>query len=149
MPSDPSNSDTSRTISDLDSTVETQRQRLNTVTQETRFVLIQNILSHPKQLPSLKELSYVNPSKSQSTIREHLEILIEEGIVEERVLPDDSRQRDLPWRFFGLTEEGRALLSEAGLLRAEATLQDMYTRLDTTPEIDKYAQAPRPGQATE
>jgi hypothetical protein len=60
MPSDPSNSDTPRTISDLDSTVETQRQRLNTVTQETRFVLIQNILSHPKQLPSLKELSYVN-----------------------------------------------------------------------------------------
>lgn len=25
-------------------------------TQETHFVLIQNILSHPKQLPSLKEL---------------------------------------------------------------------------------------------
>lgn len=149
MPSDSSNSDTPRTISNIDSTVETQRQRLNTITQETRFVLIQNILSHSKQLPSLKELSYVNPSKSQSTIREHLEILIEEGIVEERVLPDDRRQRDLPWRFYELTEEGRALLSEAGLLRAEATLQDMYTRLDTTPEIDKYAQAPRPGRATE
>ena len=57
--------------------------------------------------------------------------------------------RDLPWRFYGLTEEGRALLSEAGLLRAEATLQDMYARLDTTPEIDKYAQAPRPKQAVE
>jgi DNA-binding transcriptional regulator YhcF (GntR family) len=96
MLSDPSNSDTPRTISDLDSTVETQRQRLNTVTQETRFVLIQNTLSPPKQLPSLKELSYVNPSKSQSTIRKHLEILIEDGIVEERVLPDDPRQRDLP-----------------------------------------------------
>lgn len=51
MPSDPSNSDTPRTLSGIDSTVETQRQRLNTVTQETRFVLIQNILSHPKQLP--------------------------------------------------------------------------------------------------
>ena len=91
----------------------------------------------------------MNPSKSQSTIREHLEILIEDGIVEERMLPDDRRQRDLPWRFYGLTEEGRGLLSEAGLLRAEATLQDMYTRLDTTPEMHKYAQAPRPGQATE
>lgn len=86
---------------------------------------------------------------NQSTIREHLEILIEHGIVGERVLPDDRRQRDLPWRFYGLTEVGRALLSEAGLLRVEVTLQDMYTRLDTTPEIDKYAQAPRPGQATE
>jgi len=28
-------------------------------------------------------------------------------------------------------------------------LQDMYTRLDTTPEIDKYAKAPRPKQAVE
>ena len=149
MPSDSSNSEKLPTVVDLNSSVETQRQRLNTVTQETRFVLIQNILAHPKQLPSLKELSYVNPSKSQSTIREHLEILIEDGIAEERALPDDRRQRDLPWRFYGLTEEGRALLSEARLLRAEATLQDMYTRLDTTPEIDKYAQAPRPGQATE
>lgn len=122
MSSDPSDSDTPRTLSGIDSTVETQRQRLNTVTQETRFVLIQNILSRPKQLRSLKELSYVNPSKSQSTIREHLEILIEDGIVEERMLPDDRRQRDLPWRLYGLTEEGRALLSEAGLLRAEAAL---------------------------
>jgi len=149
MPSNHSNSNQPPTISDLERTVETQRQRLNTVTQETRFVLIQNIVSHPKQLPSFKELSYVNPSKSLSTIREHLEVLIEDSIVEERVLPDDRRQRDLPWCFYGLTEEGRALLSEAGLLRAEATLQDMYTRLDTTPELDKYAQAPRPGQATE
>ncbi len=113
-------------------------------TSRNYFVLIQNILSHLKQLPSLKELSYINPNKSQSTIRKHLEILIEEGIVEERVLPDDRRQRDLPWRFYGLTEEGRALLSETGLLRAEATLQDMCTRLEATSEIDKYAQAPRP-----
>ncbi len=29
----------------IDSTVENQRQRLNVATQETRFVLIQNILS--------------------------------------------------------------------------------------------------------
>jgi len=115
MPSDPSNSEKPPTVADLDSTVETRRQRLNTVTQETRFVLIQNILSHPRQLPSLKELSYANLSKSQSTIHEHLEILIEDGIVEERVLSDDRRQRDLPWRFYGLTEEGRALLLEAGL----------------------------------
>jgi hypothetical protein len=40
MPSDPSNSDKPPTVADLDNTVETQRQRLNTVTQETRFVLI-------------------------------------------------------------------------------------------------------------
>ena len=130
----------------IDSPVEHKRQRLNTITQETRFVLIQNILSHPKQLPTLKELDYVNPSKSKSTIREHLEILIENGIVEERTLPKDERKRDLPWRFYGLTDEGRALLEEFDLLGAEGTLQSMYEMLETTEEIDKYAQAPRPDQ---
>ncbi|MFC7164991.1 hypothetical protein [Halospeciosus flavus] len=129
----------------IDSTVENKRQRLNVVTQETRFVLIQNILSHPQQLPTLKELDYVNPSKSKSTIREHLEVLIEHGIVAERTLPKDQRKRDLPWRFYGLTDAGRELLEEMGLLGAEGTLQDMYEMLETTDEIEKYAQAPRPG----
>lgn len=130
-------------------TTENQRKRLNTVTQETRFVLVQNILSHPTQLPTLKELSYVNPSKSKSTIREHLETLIENGIVAEYALPKDERKRDLPWRFYGLTEEGRELLEEFELLGAEDTLQDMYSMLETTEEIDKYAQAPRPDREGE
>lgn len=133
----------------IDSTVEHQRQRLNVVTQETRFVLIQNILSHPQQLPTLKELDYVNPSKSKSTIREHLEVLIEHGIVEERTLPKEERKRDLPWHFYGLTDICRNLLEEMGLVGAEGTLQDMYEMLETTNEIEKYAQAPRPGDGSE
>lgn len=133
----------------IDSTVENQRQRLNVVTQETRFVLIQNILSHPQQLPTLKELDYVNPSKSKSTIREHLEVLVEHGVVEERTLPKGQRKRDLPWRFYGLTDVGRDLLEEMGLLGAEGTLQDMYEMLETTDKIEEYAQAPRPGDVCE
>ncbi|MDS0261883.1 winged helix-turn-helix domain-containing protein [Haloarcula sp. S1CR25-12] len=121
-----------------------RREQLNLITQETRFVLIQNILSHPEQLPTLKELDYVNPGKSQSTIREHLERLIEADIVEEVTLPEDKRQRDLPWQFYGLTAAGRQLLEDADLLGAEPTLQDMYSMLETTPQIEKYASAPRP-----
>ena len=63
--------------SDLD----TVRGRLNVVTQETRFSLIQDILGHPSGLPTLKELDYVNPSRSQTTIRQHLQRLVEAGIV--------------------------------------------------------------------
>lgn len=130
-------------------TTERRRERLNTITQETRFVLIQNILSHPEQLPSLKELNYLNPSKSKSTIREHLERLIETGVVAERTLPEDERSRDLPWRFYGLTEEGRDLLGQFDLLGAEETLGELYERLETTAEIDKYANAPRPDRSDE
>jgi len=141
--------DQSNTTDTIDSTIESQRQRLNVVTQETRFVLIQNILSHPQQLPTLKELDYVNPSKSKSTIREHLEVLIENGIVAERTLPKDERKRDLPWRFYSLTDLGRDLFEEMNLLGAEDTLQEMYEMLETTDEIEKYAQAPRPGNESE
>ncbi len=68
-------------------------------------------------------------------------MLIEHGLVEERTLPKGERKRDLPWRFYGLTDVGRDLLEEMGLLGAEGTLQDMYEMLETTDEIDKYAQA--------
>jgi DNA-binding transcriptional ArsR family regulator len=107
-------------------------------------VLVQNILSHPEQLPTLKELDYVNPSKSKSTIREHLETLAENNIVEIVTLPKENRSRDLPHTFYGLTDEGRELLEKFDLLGAEETLGTMYEMLETTPEIEKYASAPRP-----
>ncbi|WP_433633937.1 helix-turn-helix domain-containing protein [Halomicrococcus sp. NG-SE-24] len=120
------------------------RKRLNTVTQETRFALIQDILGHPAQLPTLKELDYVNPSKSQTTIRQHLQQLIDVGIVEEVVLPKDRRQNDLPYKFYGLSEDGHAFLDDHGLLRAEETLQDIYARVEKTDTIERYQAAPRP-----
>ena len=73
-----------------DGGIDRVRERLNVVTQETRFSLIQDILGHPAQLPTLKELDYVNPGKSQTTIRQHLQELVNEGILEKASLPKDS-----------------------------------------------------------
>ncbi|WP_318571189.1 transcriptional regulator [Salinigranum marinum] len=129
-----------QTPSELDSV----RERLNVVTQETRFSLIQDILGHPSGLPTLKELDYVNPSKSQTTIRQHLERLVDIGIVEEVLLPDDRRRNDLPYKFYGLSEFGRRFLEEHKLLRAEDTLREIYARVEKTPEIERYENAPRP-----
>jgi len=120
------------------------RDLLNLVTQETRFVLIQNIVAHPQGMPSLKELAYANPSKSKSTIRNHLEKLVDAGVVEEVHLPDDERTRDLPHKFFRLPEASREFLEDHDLLRAEETLQEMYSMLEKTPEMERYIEAPRP-----
>ncbi len=120
------------------------RKRLNVVTQETRFSLIQDILGHPEQLPTLKELDYVNPSKSQTTIRQHLQELVNVGIVEAVALPKGQRQNDLPYKFYGLSEDGRAFLKEHGLLRAEETLTELYTTIEKTDTIQRYETAPRP-----
>ncbi|WEL21956.1 helix-turn-helix domain-containing protein [Halorhabdus sp. BNX81] len=124
--------------------LETVRSRLNVVTQETRFSLLQDILGHPDGLPTLKELDYVNPSKSRTTIRQHLDALVDAGIVEEVLLPEDQRRNDRPYKFYGLSEEGRAFLEEHKLLRAEDTLREIYDRVEKTDEIERYESAPRP-----
>ena len=120
------------------------RERLNVVTQETRFSLIQDILGHPAQLPTLKELDYVNPSKSQTTIRQHLQELVNENILEKVSLPKDQRQNDLPYTFYGLSKDGREFLAEHGLLRAEETLTEIYNSVEKTETIQRYETAPRP-----
>ena len=121
------------------------RERLNVVTQETRFALVQDILGHPSGLPTLKELDYVNPSKSTTTIRQHLQRLVEAGIVEEVLLPEDRRRNDLPYKFYGIGEEGRRFLDAHDLLRAEETLRAIYDRVEKTDEVERYETAPRPG----
>lgn len=125
---------------------DTIREWLDLVTQKTRFVLIQDIVAHPKEMPSLKEFVYANPSKSKSTIRNHLNKLIDAGVVETVELPKDRRQRDLPYRFYRLTESAREFLEDHDLLRAEETLKEMHSMLEKTPEIQKYIEAPRPDE---
>lgn len=134
-------------MSEVAHAIDDERKTLNVVTQETRFVLLQNILGHPQQLPSLKELSYVNPSKSDGTIYEHLRTLIGAGIVVSHELPSDERSRDLPYKFYGLTDGGRDFLEDHGLLRAEATLEEAYEAVEKPERIDRYETAPRPIRA--
>ena len=126
------------------SDLESVRERLNVVTQETRFALLQDILGHPSELPTLKELDYVNPSKSQTTIRQHLQQLVDAGIVEEVLLPEDRRKNDLPYKFYGISESGRQFLAEHKLLRAQDTLREIYDRVEKTGDIERYESAPRP-----
>ena len=124
--------------------LESVRERLNVVAQETRFSLLQDILGHPSELPTLKELDYVNSSKSQTTIRQHLQQLVDAGIVEEVLLPEDRRQNDLPFKFYGISESGRQFLAEHKLLRAQDTLREIYDRVEKTDDIKRYETAPRP-----
>ena len=123
---------------------EQEREWLHVATQETRFVLLQNILGHPSQLPSMKELAYVNPSKSEGTIYQHLARLVEAGIVETHTLPSDRRKRDLPYTFYAVSDEGRAFLDRHGLLRAEETLRAVYERVQKDEQIRRFERAPRP-----
>jgi len=128
----------------LPSELDSVRERLNVVTQETRFALLQDILGHPSELPTLKEFDYVNPSKSQTTIRQHLQQLVDAGVIEEVLLPEDRRKNDRPYKFYGISESGRQFLEEHKLLRAQDTLREIYDRVEKTEDIKRYETAPRP-----
>ena len=121
------------------------RELVHFVTQQTRFALVNNILQHPDQLPSMYELEELNPSVSDATIYKHIQKLIDAGIVEEVALDDNQRRQGYPWKFYGLTEEGREFLEEHNLLAAEETLQQIYDTISNKPEkMVKYENAPRP-----
>jgi len=108
------------------------REPVHFVTQQTRFALINNILQHPEQLPSMYELEELNPSVSDATVYKHIQKLIDAGIVKEVALDDDQRRQGYPWKFYGLTEEGRTFLDEHNLLAAEET-----SNRSTRPSPDK------------
>ncbi|GAA0511908.1 hypothetical protein SAMN04488066_10493 [Halorubrum aquaticum] len=126
------------------SDLESVREQLSVVTQETRFALIQDILGHPSGLPTLKELDYVNPSKSRTTIRQHLQQLVDAGIAEEVFLPEDERRNDMPYKFYGISDAGREFLDDHMLLRARETLREIYERIEKTDDIKRYETAQRP-----
>jgi DNA-binding MarR family transcriptional regulator len=123
------------------------RELVHFVTQQTRFALLSNILQHPKQLPSMYELEELNPSVSDATVYKHTQKLIDAGIVKEVALDDDERRQGYPWKFYGLTDDGREFLEEHNLLTAEETLQRMYETISDKPDkMVKYENAPRPDE---
>lgn len=121
-----------------------RRELLHLVTQSTRYEILQNIIAHPKQLPSLKELNYFIPGTSKSTIRNHLDRLIENELVTKVEISEEEKSRDNPRVFYGLTSGCYDLFEEAGLLRAEKELQEATLDTQLTPDIEQYLNAPRP-----
>jgi len=123
----------------------TPREVIHFVTQQTRVALLNNILQHPDQLPSMYELEELNPSVSDATVYKHIQKLIDASIVTEVALDDDQRRQGYPWKFYSLTEEGRNFLNDHNLLAAEETLQQIYDTIgDKSEKMVKYENALRP-----
>jgi len=115
------------------------------LTQDTRYKILVDIVGHPEGMPSLEELAYTNPSKSKSTIKEHLDKLQDAGVVKKVSLPKGEQQRDLPNTFYRMTREGYDFLMHHDLIPAErAQLREHYDRIEKTERIQAYEAAPRP-----
>jgi DNA-binding PadR family transcriptional regulator len=118
---------------------------LHFVTQDTRGNIIQDILGHPRLSPSFKEINYLNPSKSEATLREHIDRLEERGFVEQVELRPEDRTRDLPYKFYTLTEPGATFLNDHGLFIEELRdIRSDFQDVERPPHIRKIQEAPRP-----
>lgn len=124
--------------------IQNRREKIHEITQPARFNLIQDILMHPDQMPSMKELDFLEQDRGRSTIREHLDRLIGRGIIAEESIEQDRVKRGNPRKFFRLTESGRKELEELDLLGIEETLQYLYSHTEKPEGIVEYEKAPRP-----
>jgi DNA-binding PadR family transcriptional regulator len=122
-----------------------RRELVHFVTQQTRFALITDIVAHPTQIPSMYELEALNPNVSEATVYKHIQKLIDAGVVKEVALDAGQRRQGYPWKFYGLTDDGRAFLKAHNLLAAEETLQQIYDTISDKPvKMVRYENAARP-----
>jgi len=116
---------------------------LQEATDTTRANLVADIVGHPRGSITVEELDYMNPDLSDDAIRRHLNRLQEAGVVTERALDPGERYRDYPYKFYGITDEARALFDQNGLF-PEAAWTRQYQAVEKTPRIRDVAQMPRP-----
>jgi DNA-binding HxlR family transcriptional regulator len=116
---------------------------LQKATDKKRADLLSDIVGHPKGMPSVEELDYMNPPLSDDAIRRHLAALEDVGVVQEREFETGERLRDYPYKFYALTEEARELFDHNGLFPEEAW-QRQYQSVEKTARIRDIETMPRP-----
>lgn len=122
---------------------EEQREIYELLSQETRHLVLQYILAHPEHLPSLDELAYLIP-KNKAAIRDQIERLQEERIVEQYDHPPNEDSRDLPSQFYGLTEHGVDVLEEYNYLRGLPVARALYDNTRLSEKAKRHRDASRP-----
>lgn len=121
-----------------------EQQRLfKLLSQDTRHLIIQELLGHPAHLMSLAELEYM-VGKSQAAIKDQLETLIEAGIMAQYTYEPSEETRDLPAQFYGFTEHGVDVLHDYKYLRGLPVARALYENTRKTEKIERHEAAPRP-----
>lgn len=116
---------------------------LQEATDTPRADLLSDIAGHPEGTPSVEELTYMNPDKSEDAIRRHLHRLADARIVRVLEVEAGNRRRDFPNKFYTITDDARALFDRNGLFPREAW-QRQYRAVEKTTRIRDVQQMPRP-----
>lgn len=121
-----------------------EQQRLfKLLSQDTRHLIIQELLGHPAHLMSLAELGYMT-GKSQAAVNDQLDTLIDADIVARYTYEPSQEKRDLPSQFYGFTERGVEILHDYKYLRGLPVARALYENTRKTEKIERHETAPRP-----
>lgn len=120
-----------------------QRRMRELLSQETRHLVLQLILGHPTHLASLAELDYMIP-KNEAAILDQLKRLQEADILDVYVHEPNASTRDLPSKFWGLTERGVEILYEHNFLRGVPVARAVYEETAKSERAQRHESAPRP-----
>jgi predicted ArsR family transcriptional regulator len=121
-----------------------EQQRLyELLSQDTRQLIVQELLGHPTHLMSLAELEYMT-GKNRVTIKNHLETLRDEDILAQYIFEPNKETRGLPAQFYGFTERGVEILHDYKYLRGVPVARALYENTRKTEKIQRHEAAPRP-----
>jgi DNA-binding HxlR family transcriptional regulator len=113
------------------------------IMEDTRYQLLMNMLGHPQQKPSFKELNFMT-SCSKSTVSEHLSKLVRYGIVDKLEVPKGRRKRGRPRTFYQVSGPGYILLNSASPLPVDDRwLQNRYKQVEKPKKIEQYEELSR------
>ena len=122
-----------------------QIDRMQSVLDETRLRLLQQILAHDSGVLSVEELDYRNTDIKDQTIDYHLRQLEGKDVV--RRLKVDGGRNDLPNTYWAVTPTGIDLLKQFGFYDEIAVLSEADDALERTAriqDIESYDRRPEP-----
>lgn len=97
--------------------------------------ILQQLLASETGALSPKEVAFRNPDVTESTVRDHLRTLTEDGLAE-KLEPDvDSVPNTIPRTYYAVSEYGIELLNQVGMYDGVAILYQVYQEMDRPEEI--------------
>ncbi|WP_227378897.1 ArsR family transcriptional regulator [Haladaptatus halobius] len=113
------------------------------ITQQTRKDLIADIVGHPKGMPSMKELQYLNPDVDRTTILGHLRKLMDANVVDSVAFPDGQRPDEGPYKFYYITEQAGELFDKNGIFDPEIR-RPLYAQVEKPADVKHAEELTRP-----
>lgn len=108
---------------------------MRTVLEPRTLRILQQLLASDTGALSPKEVAFRNPDVTESTIRDHLRMLTEEGLAE-KLEPDvESIPNAIPRTYYAVSEYGIELLKQVGIYDGVAILYQVYQQMDRPEKI--------------